>query len=153
VTRGRWLLVALAVVVAGWLGLAFTTTGGPNPTDYRTTVLQAAEGALSAVRTARLAGQADLAGRTFDPYLSTVLDDALSDLADAQRRLAEQSPPGPAAARLRDALAPLLRSASQRTGDLAAAVDHGDEPAQRAALDGLGAVGDQLDGFVNGQRA
>jgi hypothetical protein len=148
----RWLLVALAaVVLAGWLGLVVSTTGGPNPTDYRTKVMQAAQGGLSAVRTARLAGEANLAGRVFGPYLSTVLDDAQRDLGDAGRRLGEQSPPGPGSARLRDQLAPLLDTAARRTGDLALAADRGDAGAERAALDALGAVGDKLDDFVTGQ--
>jgi hypothetical protein len=149
--KRKGLLVAVAVVLAGWLAIALKTTGGPNPTDYRTTVMQAAQGGLSAIRTVRLAGQADLAGRVLRPYLSTVLDDALRDLGDAQRRLADEPPPGPGAVELRDRLTPLLQSAGQAAGDLADAVDRSDVEAERGALDALGTVGEQLDDFVTGQ--
>jgi hypothetical protein len=70
-------------LVLVWAVLAYL---GSQPTDeheYRRTAAQAAEVALSSVRTVVLAGDAALRGRTPDPYLSTVADDAVGSIAVA----------------------------------------------------------------------
>ena len=150
--RRKWLLVVLALLLAGWAGMAVLSSGPPSPTDYHTQVMQVAQGALGAVRTMRLTGQADLDGRAVSDYVSTVFEDGLTDLSDAQRRLAGDPPPTAELARLRDELAPLLVDAGHRAGDLAAAAERDDRQAMRAAVDALGPLGDRLDDFVNRNR-
>ena len=144
----RGLLVALAVLAVGWLGAAVLSGGRTTGTEYRGQAVQAATGALGAVRTARLAGTAQLDGRSVDKYTTTMLDDALADLSDAQQRLAAEPPPTGAGTRLRDQLVPLLTDADRRIGDLSRALDDGDDALVRAAVDALGPLGDRLDEFV-----
>src|SRR6266568_877852 len=56
----RWRIglgVVLALLLAGWLGLAFTTSAGTDAHAFRNAAAKTAQGALSAVRTARLPGR------------------------------------------------------------------------------------------------
>jgi hypothetical protein len=145
--RTGW-AVALAVLVAAWVLVGVASASGPDPHDFRKTAAKSARGALSAVRTARLSGQADLDGRVTDQFLDPVLENALEAVATAQQRLAEEPPPGPPEAGTRDELADLLGQAQRATTDLAAAVDDDDRPGVRAAVDALGPIGDGLDDFI-----
>lgn len=141
-------MLALAALVAGWVVIAAVTSAGADPHEFRKTAATAARGALSAARTARLSGQAELAGRVTTTFLSPVLDNAMEGIATAEQRLAQEPPPGTAEAGTRDELATLLGQAARATTNLAAAVDRDDEAAVRAAVDALGEVGDRLDDFV-----
>jgi hypothetical protein len=140
-------LLVLAVV-AGWAALALVATAGPDPHAFRKTAANAAQGALTAVRTARLAGEAELDGRLLPTYLAPVLDNAVRGVADAQNEVALSPPPGTAEAQLRDELVALLVDAERETGLLVAAFDRDDDDAARAAIDALAPVGDRLDAFV-----
>jgi hypothetical protein len=152
VRRRWWLPLVVVALVGGWIGLALTTTGGADAHEFRTTTAKAAQGALSAVRTAWLSGQADLDGRITQEFLSPVLDNAAEGVATAQRQLTRTPPPGDAEAGTRDALASLLDDAARATADLIAAVERGDNGALRAVVDALGTVGDRLAAFVEGHQ-
>jgi hypothetical protein len=146
-TIGLGLSVALC-----WSLLAVCASRPSTYTDFRTTAGQAAQATLSAVRTAAVSGRAALAGRMLDPYLATVLRNATDAVAGAQQKLATQEPPATrgrgAAEALRNDLAPLLVRAGQGIGDLAAARSAGDRAGQRAAVDELDRLGEQLADFV-----
>lgn len=140
--------MALVAVLVGWLALAIYTARGSGAQEFRSTAVEAARGALDAVRTAHLAGQAELDGRAFRPYLRPVLDNSREDVGTAQRRMAQTSPPGEAERQLSDELQPLLDEADRRVGDLTAAVEHGRRPAIATAAGALVALGDRLSDFV-----
>jgi hypothetical protein len=144
--------VAVAVLVVGWVTVAVLSAQPEDVHAYRKTAVQAAQGALAAVRTDRLAGEAELAGRVLAPYVSVVYDDGRRALATAAHDLTGAEPPTPATARMRDQLAALLEVADARAGDLVAASQRRDGPALRAAADALGVVGDQLDDFITRYR-
>jgi type II secretory pathway pseudopilin PulG len=152
VRRKIELVVVLALLLAGWVAVAFTTSAGTDAHAFRTAAAKTAQGALSAVRTAHLAGQARLDGRMFDTTLSPVLDNAVQGVATAQEELAATPAPGPAEAAIRDQLTGLLQDAARTVGDLAAAFDRGDDGAARSAVGGLGPLGDRLADFVEGHR-
>jgi hypothetical protein len=139
-------------VVAVWAVLALLSTQGPDPHEFRATVAKSAQGALSAVRTARLAGQAQLSGHAFPTYTTPVLDDAVEGVATARQRLAQTPPAGTAQAPVRDELTGLLDDATKAVGDLVSALDRGDDGAAGTAVDALGRVGDRLSGFVEAHR-
>lgn len=148
----RVVAVALAGLVLGWVTVAVLSSRPEDSHAYRKTAVQAAQGALAAVRTDRLAGQAELDGAVLAPYVAVVYDDSRTALAAAAHDLASAAPPTPASARMRDQLAVLLATADARAGDLVAASQRGDGAALRAAVDALGTVGDQLDDFVTRYR-
>jgi hypothetical protein len=142
----------LALLVLAWVGLALVSGGGPDPHGFRQTAAKAAQGALTGVRTARLAGQAQLDGRAVETFVSPVLDNAVQAVATAQERLAGTPAPGAAEAGTRDELTRLLDDAARTVGDLVAAIDQGDDAAARGAVGALGPLGDRLDDFVQGHR-
>ncbi|GAA1825878.1 hypothetical protein HC028_15180 [Planosporangium flavigriseum] len=147
--RGRRRLALwLAALIAGWGALAVMSGARPSGQDFDKVLAKSAEGALSAVRTAQLAGQAELDGRATRTYLSSVLDDALRGVVTAQQRLAQVPPPDRGQPGNRDELLKLLHDAARATGDLVAAVQRGDDRATRFAVDALGPIGDRLAGFV-----
>jgi len=145
-------VVVLVLVVAGWVALAFQTSSGTDPQAFRQAVAKTAQGALSAVRTARLAGQAQLDGRMLDTTLSPVLDNAVEGVATAQQELAGTPAADPAEATVRDQLARLLDEAARTVGALVAAVDRNDDAAAGSAVTALGPLGDRLDDFLQGHR-
>jgi len=145
-------VVVLVLVVAAWVGLAFQLSSGTDPHAFRQTVAKTAQGALSAVRSARLAGQAQLDGRMFDTTLSPVLDNAVRGVATAQEELASTPAADPGQAAVRDQLAGLLDAAARTVGALVAAFDRNDDGAARAAVTALGPLGDRLDDFLQGHR-
>jgi hypothetical protein len=146
--RRRVVWAVVLVLAAGWAVLATVSNSGQDPHAFRTAAHQAAQGALSAVRTAHLAGKAGLDGHLLPTYLTPVLDNAVEGVATAQQDLALATPPGPSEARTRDELAALLDDAARQTGLLVAAVDRDDNAAARAAVDALASVGDRLAEFV-----
>lgn len=140
---------ALVVVVVGaWLAVALLTARGVDSHEFRKTTTQAAQGALDAVRTARLAGEAERDQHAFQVYVSPVLENSQQGIGTALRRMAEQPTPGEAERRLREELVALLHEADRHTGDLTAAVEQGDRKRMNAAVGGLGPVGDRLAAFV-----
>jgi hypothetical protein len=146
----------LALLVVGWVALV-ARGGGLGDHQRRRAAFdkavdKAVAGALSAVRTAHLAGQADLDGRVTRAFVASVLGDALEGVDQAQRQLSETPPPGTVEAVTRDRLLRLLGDASSATGELVAAADRGDEAAIRAAVHALGPIGDRLAGFVERHR-
>lgn len=136
-------------VLAVWLVLAWAS-GGPSAHAYGVSVREAAAGTLSTVRTVILAGRADLAGQLFNPYLSTVLEDATTAARTAQSNLAHGAPPDPDSQRMRDEVAPLLAQAVRGIGDVSLAVGARDDGGLAAALGRLTALTAELDAFLNG---
>jgi len=141
----RWILAA-GVAVVLWLGVAYCAAP-PDAHDYRRDAVSAAQAALTAVRSVALAGQAQEAGRLFDPYLSTVIDDEAGAVASAQQQVLGQPPPD-GTRTVRDQLLPLLVQAGREIADLDAALSHGDHAGVRQHLDTLHDLGDRLDDFV-----
>jgi hypothetical protein len=133
-------------LLAAWALVAFAVGRPTDYHEYHKTAVESAQAALSAARTAAVAGRAAVDGRLLDPYLSTVLDNAIGSIASAQQQLAAADPPGAAGRRLRDELVPLLVTAGDRTGDLSRARSAG---ARTAAVEGLLQTGDRLADFVD----
>jgi hypothetical protein len=79
----------------------------------------------------------------------TAYDDAAKGVAGASAKLAEQSPPDAASARLRDQIAPLVQSTAGELGDAAAADD---DKALRAAVAGLDDVANKLEDVIEAHR-
>jgi hypothetical protein len=146
-------VVAVALLVTGWLALTVGSTGGADDQEFDKAAATSAQGALSAVRTAQLAGRADLDGRVTRTFLSPLLDDAVRAVATAQQRLALTPPPDSARVGVRDELTKVIDEAGRATGDLVGAVGRGDDAAVRAAVDALGPIGDRLAGFGERHRA
>jgi hypothetical protein len=152
----RWrigLVVVAVLVVAGWVGLAFHLSSGTDPQAFQQAVAKTAQGALSAVRTAELAGQAQLSGRMFQTTLSPILDNAVQGVATAQQELAGTPAADAGQTAVRDQLARLLDGSARTIGALVAAFDRDDDAAARSAVAALGPLGDQLDDFLQGHRA
>lgn len=141
-------MALVAVVVAAWLAIGLLTARGVDPDEFRQTTVQVAQGALDAVRTARLVGEAERDGRVFHLYVSPVLTNSQQGVGTALRRMAEQTAPGEAELRLREELLAVLHEADRRTSELAVAVEQGDRERITAAAGGLGLVGERLAVFV-----
>lgn len=136
--------VLLAVVLAGvW---------PQTPGGFRSTVETSVQDAVSAVGTARLAGQTALRGRTFGAYESTVLDDARESVATATSDVLELQVPDEASRQSRDQVLPLLQESARLIGDLGTGLDEDDQTAASAAVDGLGAVRERLVTALEGLR-
>ena len=136
--------VLLAVVLAGvWP----QTSGG-----FRSTVETSVQDAVSAVGTARLAGQTALRGRTFGAYESTVLDDARESVATALSDVLELEVPDGASRQSRDEVLPLLQESARLIGDLGTGLEDDDRAGASAAVDGLGTVGKKLTTALEGLR-
>jgi hypothetical protein len=148
VARWVWLAVAVLVLAA----LAVPQLLPPSYEDYQSTALKSAQDALAQVRTVREAVQADLDGKVLSPYLSSVLDDARKELGKAADDLANQEVPDDRSAALQAQVTPLLSDAVREVNEAGVAADSGEEDAERMAVDDLGALGDKLESFVDGQR-
>ncbi len=147
---GRWIGAGVVVVLL-WLGLAYCT-GPPDSHAYRRTAVQAAQAALSAVRSAALTGATDRDGKLIDPFTSVVLDDAAGALASAQSQLAAQTPPDGATRTMRDQLVPLLTDAARQLGDVDLALSSRDQAGVQQHIGALNGLGDKLDDFVSRYR-
>jgi hypothetical protein len=143
------LTVILAAVGLLWLGLAYDLTRPPDERGYRRTLVQVAESAHDAARTGWLTGREQLAGHVFGPFATTAFDDAQQAAAGASKQFSEQAPAGTTGRRLRDELRPLVQDTVRLLGDAAAASD---DAALRAAVDGLAAVADRLDRYLEANR-
>jgi hypothetical protein len=146
VRRAVIVVVALLVLVLGWLG--FRSTQPVSFHKYRTTAVQTAEAARDAVRTAALTVSAMAQRKVTHPYVSVVLDTSVTTVAKAVGKFAELPPPDKRTTALRDELRPLLADTVRELGDVARALDEGDA-ATVAAAQGLGVLGDRLDGYLD----
>jgi len=142
----RWILAA-GVAVVVWLGVAYCAAP-PDAHEYRRGAVNAAQAALSAVRTVALAGRAQEDGRLLAPYLSTVIDDEAGAVASAQQQVLGQPPPDDGTRAARDQLLPLLVQAGREIADLDAALSRGDHAGVRRHLAALDDLGDRLDDFA-----
>jgi type II secretory pathway pseudopilin PulG len=145
-------LVVVVGVVAAWLAIALLTAQGADSHEFRKTTTQAAQGALDAVQTARLAGEAERDQHAFQVYVLPVLQNSQQGIGTALQRMGEQPASGEAERRLRDELFGLLHEADRHTGDLTAAVERGDREGINTAVRWLGPVGDRLTAFVVSHR-
>lgn len=147
--RGRWwafVLVSLLAVCWGVVGYLLT-----KPTDhhdYRKAAVQAAESAYNAVATVRLTGEAELDGRLFPPYATTMLDDARQALAGAAKQFTAEAPPDDTTTQMRDQLGPLLVAANAALGEVESALQDNDDRELREAIDALDQLGGQLSDFL-----
>jgi hypothetical protein len=146
VNARRWVSIAVAAVLL-WLAVAYCA-GPPGAHEYRRSAVEAAQGALTAVRSVALAGDAQERGRVFDPYFSTLIDDEAGAVASAQQQLTAQSPPDDGTRILRDQLLALLVAAAREIGDLASAASAGDRAGVHAHADRLRDLGDKLEDLV-----
>ncbi|KJK33666.1 hypothetical protein UK23_45235 [Lentzea aerocolonigenes] len=136
--------VLLAVVLAGvW---------PQTPGGFRSTVETSVQDAVSAVGTARLAGQTALRGRAFGAYESTVLDDARKSVATAISDIVDLQVPDETSRQSRDQVLPLLQDSARLIGDLGTGLDEDDRAGASAAVDGLGTVGEKLTTALEGLR-
>jgi hypothetical protein len=138
-------VLAGAAVVLLWAGFAYDVSRPPDAARYHRVLLQVAESAHDATRTAALTGRLELAGRVTGPFATTAFDDAAKGLAGAQKKFAAQGPPDDESAARRDRLVPLLGAAVTALGDTAQAEDDGD---LRAGVHRLDEVAGRLDDFV-----
>jgi hypothetical protein len=140
------------LLIACGAALALTGAGGPGRGEFPGIAVKVAQGALSAVRTADLAGRAGLNGRVTRTFLSPVLDSTADGVATARQELDRASPPDADDVSTRDELSKLLDEAERATSDLVTAFERGDGAAAHAAVDALGPVGDRLTDFIERHR-
>jgi hypothetical protein len=141
-----------AAIALAWVLVAFGTSRPADYHQYHKTALESAGAALSATRTAAVAGTAALDGKVLDPYLSVVLDNATGSIASAYKQLTVEAAPGAAGRKLREEILPLLVTAGGRAADLSDAADHDDRARIRGAVDALNDTGDKLEDFVERHR-
>jgi hypothetical protein len=142
-----WLI--LAALVLFWAGFAYDATRPPDPKSYHRTVVQVAEATYNGVRTGWLTGREELAGHLFSTYSDAAFGDATKAVSGAAKQFAGEAPPDQASARLRDQLSPMVLEAMRQLGDAAQAEN---DAALRKAVDGLDALAEQLDAFVEANR-
>lgn len=135
------LVIAVTGVLLLWVGFAYTLTRPADAKAYLRTALQVAESVHDAAVTGAMITRAQVDGKVFGAFAVSAYDDASKGLAGAAKKLAEQPPPDPGSARIRDQLAPLVQSAARELGDATTAES---DDARRAAADGLDRVANQL---------
>lgn len=141
-------VVAAAVVLLALLGLGYCAVQPPDYHQYRKTANQAADAAYGAVRTTALTVGALLEHQVTGPYTAVVVDDALSSVASATQQLTQLAPPDKPTTAMRAELTPMLADAARELGDVSTALDQGDPDRIRTAAQGLGALGDRLDHYL-----
>ncbi|HET9654404.1 MAG TPA: hypothetical protein VFP72_03565 [Kineosporiaceae bacterium] len=137
----------LAVGCAAIAGCA-----GPTPDGgaYRRQAQLTAQAVSSIVRTATLAAEAELDGRSLAPFSDTTVSDAETDAGSAQTTFDSRQPPDAAADRLRRQLDAPLSSAVDGLQALRIAQRRGDAGAVRESLRQLEADADTLDRLRRG---
>ncbi|TDP96461.1 hypothetical protein [Labedaea rhizosphaerae] len=153
--KGATITAAVAIVV---LAVVAVFALMPSDTDdYRNTAVKTAQDTQSEVRTVSLALQADLAGKTYDPYLSTVLWQARYNVSTSASDLAGEEVPDPTAAAVQKRLSGLLDEAITSIGAADAATGIEDDNARHQAIEGvvhrLDEVGSRLQKFTEATRA
>jgi hypothetical protein len=141
-------VVAIAVVV---VAIAVPVVLPTTFDDYRSVAERSAQDAMAQVRTVRLAVQADLDGRTLDPYVSAVLWQARDKLSTAQSDLATEETPDDRSVAVQNEIAPLLADSVRAVNEAGVAADAGDD-AMRASVRRLDELGDRLEAFVERYR-
>ena len=149
------IMAAVAVVVLAAIAVPVLL---PSDTDdYRNSAVKAAQDTMSEVRTVRLALAADLAGKTYDTYLSTVLWKAHDQLSSTASDLASQEVPDQTAAGVQTRLSDLVGKAIDAVGAADVATGLSDEDARHAATEKtvqrLDDVGNQLEDFTQATAA
>jgi hypothetical protein len=144
--------VLIVLLVLCWGGAGYLMTKPTDYHDYRVAAVQSAQSAYNSVATVAVTGAAELDGRVFAPYLSTVLGNARKALAGAAKQFTEQAPPSAATAAIRDQLGPLLLTANSTVGDVERAASDRDDQALRQALRSLDPVVRDLSSFIEDHR-
>ncbi|MEU4217922.1 hypothetical protein [Actinoplanes sp. NPDC026623] len=142
-------VIAVVSVVLLWAGFAYQVSRPADAREYLRTAMQVAESAHDAAVTGALIGRRQLEDQVFGAFAVTAYGDAAKGLAGAAGKIAGPVPPDAASARLRDRLLALLQAATRELGDAAAART---DPALRAAVAGLDAVGVRLAALIERQR-
>lgn len=134
----KW-VIAVAVVLACWMGGYAFHTRAPDATAYRELCVQSAQGALDGLGTARLASD----DGSFGTYRKAMLGDAQELIGQARSGMAGQAPPDEQSAKRRDTLVPLLDRAERAYEDFV------NDRVDAAALEPIEA---QLRAFIDGNR-
>ena len=137
-----------AVILLVLAGLGYCSVQPPDYHQYRKTANQAAEAAYGAVRTTALVVDALLKHRVTGPYAAVVVDDAMSSVSSATQQVTQLAPPDRPTTAMRAELTPLLTDAARELGDVSNALDDGHPDRIRTAAQGLGALGDRIDGYL-----
>jgi hypothetical protein len=144
VAARRWVIWIVAVLVV-WMGGYAWLTREPDATAYRQTCVQAAQGALDGLVTARMSTDDGL----LPPYRSAMDDDAQKLIEQARGQLGAAVPPDERSQRRRDTLIPLLDQSEALHAQLAKAESPGDVADVTARIT---ALEKQLRDFVDGNR-
>ena len=144
--RHAWAAVAIMLVIVFGCGAQLVTPVSAK--GYEDTVVKAAGGSLSAVRTTALLCLAHQQGQTWSTYDDTVLTDAREAVATSQHNLGTVDVPDAQSAALRDEVTPLLAKATTAVGDAGLALSDDDPAAIAKARAELDAIGEDLDTFV-----
>jgi len=137
------------VIVAVLVGLGVLSQRPADYTSYHKEALSSAEGALSAVRSLRLAVDASQHGRILPPVLKNMIDDSRTAATTAVQQLGDQDVPDERSARLRDEVSPLLAEAVSEISEAARAIDSDDEDLLNKTLDRMAETADDLDDFID----
>lgn len=150
VHKRRWaVLICLGVALLALvlLGVWPQTAGG-----YRSTAESSVQDALSAVGTARIAGQVAVRDSAFHSYESTVLDDARTSVTTAFSDVGDLPAPDSGSRRVRDEVLPLLQESARLIDDLDLSLGEDDLASATRAVDGLGSVQERLSVVLEGLR-
>jgi hypothetical protein len=140
----KW-VVAIATVVAVWMGGYIFLSRDPDATAYRELCLQSAQSALDGLGTARLATDDGL----LPTYQTALNDDAQKLIERARSQVVGQVPPDEPSTRRRDTLVPLLDRAERLYEDLEGART---ADGVRSVTDRMATLERQLRDFIDGNR-
>jgi hypothetical protein len=143
---GRFRLLGLFALI-GPVVLTLGGCAGPTRDDgaYREQARLTSQAALSLVRTAVLAAQAELDGRSLQPFSDATVSNAESDAGSVQTTFDSRQPPDATADRLRKEVDQPLGEAVDGLQALRIAQRRGDAVAVGEALHQLRASADALD--------
>lgn len=139
----------LVVVTVAWALFGFQLTKPTDFHEYRVTAVDSAQSAYNALVTAKATGEAQLAGRTFDRYVESNLDDANKALAGAEKDFVGITPIDARTTAMRDALGPLLAASTRALSNLQKAVHTNNQAGLRDALAALDPIVGQLSDFID----
>jgi hypothetical protein len=119
---------------------------GPTVTDdgYRNKAGDTVQTVESAVASAQLAGDLELAGRSGFAVTDTVVSGAESDASSAQDTLASRQPPDAGSRRLYSSIQKALQDGTDGLRDLRIAVRDDNRDGMRTALKALGTAAGEL---------
>ncbi|HEX6497888.1 MAG TPA: hypothetical protein VF054_02530 [Micromonosporaceae bacterium] len=139
----------LVVLAVAWALFGFELTKPTDFHDYRITAVESAQSAYDALVTAKATGEAQLAGRTFDTYVESNLDDANKALAGAQKDFVGTAPVDARTTAMRDELGPLLAASTRALTNLQKAEQTHDDAGLRAALAAIDPIASRLSDFID----